>query len=140
MDRLSAADRIIVVISAKYLRSEYCMSELFNIYINCRKKAVDFHRRIIPLILPDAELSSGLAARLKLAAEWNQKLNELTPLFNENPALLGETGIKDYILIGDIARNTSDMVKYLSDQLQPRDYDRQIEEGFTELCQQILGD
>jgi hypothetical protein len=32
------------------------------------------------------------------------------------------------------------MIEYLNDQLQPRDYDRQIEEGFTELCQQILGD
>jgi internalin A len=129
-----------VVISAKYLRSEYCMSELFNIYINCRKKAVDFHQRIIPIILPDAELSGDLAVRVKLAAEWKQKLNELRPLYDDDPALLGETGIKEYILIGDIARASSDMIKYLFDQLQYRDYDRQLEEGFTELCQQILGD
>jgi internalin A len=53
MDRLAAADRIIVVISDQYLRSEYCMYELFMIYQNCRKQADDFHQRIIPIILPD---------------------------------------------------------------------------------------
>lgn len=64
MDRLAAADRVIVVISAKYLRSEYCMYELFKIYQNCRNKAEDFQRRIFPVILPDAGLSGRTALRL----------------------------------------------------------------------------
>jgi internalin A len=140
MDRLAAADRIIVVISAKYLQSEYCMYELFMIYQNCRKSAEDFHRRIIPIILPDAGFSGGLAARLKPALHWNQQEQELTSLVSGNLQAVGTTAYNKYRLIGEFARNTSDMIEYLSDQLQPRDYDRQIEEGFTELCQQILGD
>ena len=47
---------------------------------------------------------------------------------------------KTYRLIGEFARNTSDMIEYLIDQLQPRDYERQITEGFVELCEQILAD
>jgi hypothetical protein len=43
-----------------------------------------------------------------------------------------------YRLIKEFANNTSDMIEYLYDQLQPRDYDRQMAEGFAELCQQIL--
>ena len=43
-----------------------------------------------------------------------------------------------YRLIGEFASNSSDMIEYLYDQLQPRDYDRQMEEGFAELCEQIL--
>jgi hypothetical protein len=43
-------------------------------------------------------------------------------------------------LIGEFARNTSDMIEYLCDQLQPRDYDRQMEESFPELCKKILAD
>ncbi|MFN9069394.1 MAG: COR domain-containing protein, partial [Cyanobacteriota bacterium] len=140
MDRLAAADRIIVVISAKYLQSEYCMYELFKIYQNCRKSAEDFHRRIIPIILPDAGFSGGLAARLKPALHWNQQEQELTSLVSGNLQAVGRTAYNKYRLIGEFARNTSDMIEYLSDQLQSRDYDRQIEEGFTELCQQILGD
>jgi internalin A len=140
MDRLAAADRIIVVISAKYLQSEYCMYELFKIYQNCRKSADDFHQRIIPIILPDAGFSGGLAARLKPALHWNQQEQELTSLVSGNLQAVGTPAYNKYRLIGEFARNTSDMVEYLIDQLQPRDYDRQIEEGFTELCQQILGD
>ncbi|MFM7235292.1 MAG: COR domain-containing protein [Cyanobium sp.] len=140
MDRLAAADRIIVVISAKYLRSEYCMYELFMIYQNCRKKAEDFHRRIIPIILPDSGFSGGLPARLKPAIYWQQQETELTTLVAGNLQSVGTTAYNKYRLVGEFARNTSDMIEYLIDQLQPRDYDRQIEEGFAELCEQILAD
>jgi hypothetical protein len=30
------------------------------------------------------------------------------------------------------------MIKHLFDQLQPRNYNRQMAEGFAELCEQIL--
>jgi internalin A len=138
MDRLAAADRVIVVISAKYLRSEYCMYELFMIYQNYCKKADDFHRRIIPIILPDAGLSGGLAARLKPAIDWNQQHDELKNIFTQNHEIFGEGTVKKYRLIGEFARNTSEMLDYLLDQLQPRDYNRQMAEGFPELCEQIL--
>jgi internalin A len=140
MDRLAAADRVIVVISAKYLRSEYCMYELFKLYQNCCKKAEDFQRRIIPIILPDAGLSGSTAARLKPAEEWDKQRKELKATFAKNPDILGEKGYKKYRLICEFSRNTFDMLDYLLDQLQPRDYDRQMEESFPELCEQILAD
>ena len=138
MDRLAAADRVIVVISAKYLTSEYCMYELFKIYQNCCKKAEDFHRRIIPIILPDAGLSGRIAARLKPAGDWDKQREELETTFAKNPDILGERGYKKYRLICEFSRNTFDMLDYLLDQLQSRDYDRQMAEGFAELCEQIL--
>ena len=140
MDRLAVADRVIVVISAKYLRSEYCMHELFMIYQNCRKKAKDFHRRIIPIILPDAGLSGSTASRLRHADEWDKQRKELEAAFVKNPDILGERGYKKYRLICEFSRNTFDMLDYLLDQLQPRDYNRQMAEGFPELCEQILAD
>jgi internalin A len=140
MDRLAAGDRVIVVISDKYLRSEYCMYELFKIYQNCRNKAEDFQRRIIPVILPDAGLSGGTAARLKPAEEWDKQRKELEAIFVKNPDMLGVRGYKKYRLICEFSRNTFDMLDYLLDQLQPRDYDRQMEGGFPELCEQILAD
>jgi internalin A len=95
MDRLAAADRVIVVISAKYLRSEYCMYELFKIYQNCRNKAEDFQRRIIPIILPDAGLSGSTASRLMSANEWDKHRKDLEAAFVNNPDILGERGYKN---------------------------------------------
>jgi hypothetical protein len=116
------------------------MYELFKIYQNSRMEAADFQRRIIPIILPDARHSGRLAERVKLAKEWKERLDELRPLFKEDPELFGLSGYQEYILIHQFACNTSDMLKFLHDQLQPREYNRQLDEGFTELCQQILGD
>lgn len=140
MDRLAAADRVIVVISAKYLRSEYCMYELFKIYQNCRMKAGDFQRRIIPVILPDAGLSGRTALRLKPAIYWKKEEEELEAMMAANLKAVGTSIHMKFRLIGEFARNTSDMIEYLYDQLQPRDYDRQMEESFPELCGQILAD
>ena len=116
------------------------MYELFKIFQNCRKSAEDFHRRISPIVLPDAHHSGKLKARLELAAEWTQRRKEINDLSKDDLTVLGESGYKQYCLIDEFARNISDMLYYVHNQLQPRDYDRQIEEGFSELCQQILGD
>ena len=140
MERLAAADRVIVVISAKYLRSEYCMYELFKIYQNCRMKAGDFQRRIIPVILPDAGLSGRTALRLKPAIYWKKEEEELEAMMAANLKAVGTSIHMKFRLIGEFARNTSDMIEYLYDQLQPRDYDRQMVESFPELCEQILAD
>jgi internalin A len=140
MNSLDAADRVIVVISAKYLRSEYCMYELFKVYQNCRNNAEDFQRRIIPIVLPDAGLSGKTLERLKVANEWDKQRKELESIFVKNPDILGERGYNKYRLICEFSRNTFDMLDYLLDQLQPRDYDRQMEEGFPVLCEQILAD
>jgi internalin A len=140
MDRIAAADRVIVVISAKYLRSEYCMYELFKIYQNCRNKKEDFQRRIMPIILPDAGLSGRSVSRLTPAIYWKEEEEELEAMIAANLKAVGSSIHNKYRLIGEFARNTSDMIEYLYDQFQPRDYDRQMEEGFTELCEQILAD
>jgi internalin A len=140
MDRLAAADRVIVEISDKYLRSEYCMYELFMLYQNCSKNADRFHRCIMPIILPDAKLTEGLAARLQRAFYWNNQDADLQSLLTANLQAVGPNTYRKCYLIGEFARNTSEMLEYLIDQLQPRDYDRQMAEGFTELCQQILAD
>ncbi|MFN7677388.1 MAG: hypothetical protein ACK5QW_02185, partial [Cyanobacteriota bacterium] len=119
---------------------EYCMYELFTIYQNSRMDAADFQRRIIPIILPDAGLSGDLQARLQPALHWSKQKKELDILFEQNGEVFGDNAFRAYKRIGEFARNTSDMIDHLLDQLQRRDYDRQLEEGFTELCQQILED
>ena len=116
------------------------MYELFKIYQNCRNKAEDFQRRIIPIIIPDAGLSGRTALRLMPAIYWIKEEEELEAMIASNLKAVGTNIYIKYRRIGEFARNTSDMIEYLYDQLQPRDYDRQMEESFPELCEQILAD
>jgi internalin A len=136
MDRLAGGDFIVAVISDKYLRSEYCMYELFRIYRNCSDKPQRFQRKVVPLILADARLGS-LGDRLKRAIHWTKQENDLKPLIEGNVGAVGIEFFRKYKLIGEFARNTSNMLEYLVDKLQPRDFDRQAREGFREVLSQV---
>src|SRR5690349_5903289 len=54
MKRIGLADHMIVVLSDKYLRSPYCMTELYYIYQRSIGEKEEFLRRIVPLRLDDA--------------------------------------------------------------------------------------
>lgn len=58
MKRIGLADHVIVVLSDKYLRSPYCMTELHSIYQRSVGEKEDFQRRIIPLVLDDARFGT----------------------------------------------------------------------------------
>jgi internalin A len=136
MDRLAEGDVVLAVISDKYLRSEYCMYELFRIFRNCMDRPERFLSRVIPLILPDARLGE-LEERLERASYWKAREGKLKPLIERDIDPVGGVAFRKYRLISEFARNTSDMLEHLVDKLQPRDFDRQAGEGFQEVLSQI---
>lgn len=136
MDRLAAGDCILAVISDKYLRSEYCMYELFRIWRNCADQPERFQGKVIPLILPDAKLNA-LADRLHRAIYWEEQEEALRPLISGHMTAVGNAVFGKFRLIGEFARNTSDMLEHLVDKLQPRDFERQAAEGFQEVLEQL---
>lgn len=136
MDRLAEGDIVLAVISDKYLKSEYCMYELFRIYRNCAERPERFLGRVIPLILPDARLDE-IEDRFVRAIHWTDREHKLKPLIAGNVESAGTMLFRKFKLIGEFARNTSDMLELLIDKLQPRDFDRQAAEGFKEILAQI---
>jgi internalin A len=136
MDRLAEGDFILAVISDKYLRSEYCMYELFRVYRNCSDKPDRFLRKVIPLVLPDARLDS-MASRLDRAIYWNQQEKALEPRVREHIGVVGTEFFGKFKLIGEFSRNASSMLEYLVDKLMPRDLERMAAEGFREVLQQV---
>jgi internalin A len=55
MKRIGCADHILVILSDKYLRSPYCMTELHYIYQRSWGEKDEFLHRIIPLALENAK-------------------------------------------------------------------------------------
>jgi len=58
MKTLGQSNLVIVVLSAKYLRSPYCMTELHALYQNARQEKQEFLNHIIPLVLDDARFGT----------------------------------------------------------------------------------
>ncbi|MEM6963623.1 MAG: TIR domain-containing protein [Bacteroidota bacterium] len=82
MRDIGNGNKVIVVISEKYLRSENCMYELTQIYEN-----KDFAKRIFPIVLEDANIYSPIG-RLQYIKFWNDKIEELdTAIKSSGPGL-----------------------------------------------------
>ncbi len=136
MDRLAAGDFIIVVVSDKYLRSAYCMYELFRIYRNCGSNPDRFLKRVVPLILPDARLGE-VSERLSYARHWKDEKGKLEPLIKDDPSIVGGEAFAKYRMIQEFSHNVSDVLEYLVDKLVPRDLERMAKDEFRDVLAMV---
>jgi hypothetical protein len=71
MERIGRGKSVIAVISDKYLKSPNCMFELVQV-----AKNGEFHNRIFPIVLADAQIYKPVA-RLKYIKHWEDEIKEL---------------------------------------------------------------
>jgi internalin A len=135
MKRLTQGDLIIAVISDKYLRSPFCMSELFRIFRAVGDDAERFLGKVIPVLLPDARLAT-LRERLDYAAHWKAERDAIdTKLREHGVEILGPEAFAKYDAIRQFAGTTSNMLELLTDKLVPRDLERLERDEFRELLE-----
>lgn len=121
MERLSAGRCVVVVLSRDYLRSEYCMTELYRLYTNARQWDENFLRRIVPLIQDDACIGS-LRECADHALYWKTEYDALDRLTREHGIeILGQEGAPRFLRIGGFYRRVTDMLTYANGVLIPRD-------------------
>ncbi len=63
MSRIAHGDRIFIVLSDKYLKSAYCMHELFDVWRNCREDDAEFIKRTRVFELPCAKIKTDVGPR-----------------------------------------------------------------------------
>jgi internalin A len=76
MQRIGRGDRVFVVLSDKYLRSSYCMFELFEVWRNSRADRAEFLNTVRAFTLPGATISTALE-RLPYADHWRRGFQTL---------------------------------------------------------------
>ena len=72
MRAIGAGKYVVMVVSDKYLRSEYCMFEAVRVLAH-----EQFEQRVFPIVLPDAELFDA-AKTLDHKIFWKSKLSEFS--------------------------------------------------------------
>lgn len=77
MEKIGQGNLVVLIISDKYLKSKNCMFELLEV-----EKKGEFHNRVFPVILPDADIydSIGIIHYLKY---WDEKIKELNASVKE---------------------------------------------------------
>jgi internalin A len=124
MQQLAAGRCVLVILSAEYLRSPFCMTELHGIWRAVGEWDEAFRRRIVPLVQDDAGIRT-LAERLAHAKHWTAERKRLDELLrdcapSEIIDLLGETGYAEWQRINGFCRDIVPMLTLADDMLLPR--------------------
>jgi internalin A len=132
MKRIGLADHVIVVLSDKYLRSPYCMTELYSIYQRSVGEKEDFLRRIIPLRLDDARFSTP-EERVEYAKHWEARYLKLK-------SDLDHLSVEDFRLCKSMQKwhlDIGEMLTYVNDVLSPHGFDEILKDDFAALRQML---
>jgi len=110
MVKLGKADMVIIILSNKYLKSEYCMFELIQIYRN-----QNLNERIFPIVLDEVKISSS-SDRLEFVKYWEGQLMDLQNKVKELNSLSYIEGItEDLNLYSEIRNNIARLTGILRD-------------------------
>ena len=131
MQELGKAKAVILIISNKYLRSEYCMFELLQIYQNQQ-----FLHRIFPLVLDEVQISKS-TDRLELIKYWEDQQHLLESKIRELKSISNIEGItEDLNLYGDIRKHVAKFTHILKD-INTLNTSTHYEENFNSLITQV---
>jgi len=129
MQRLSSGQRVFVILSEKYLRSPYCMEELFQVWFKCSSEGDAFRDRIRVFRLPDAKIGTPLE-RGHCALYWKNEYEALHAFVLKHADLLGQADFQRYKRMQDFAHKVSDILATISDTLMPKDFEEFKARGF----------
>ena len=132
MKNLGQSNLVIVVLSAKYLHSPYCITELYDIYQSSRGEKEDFLRRIIPLALADARIGAW-RDRVEYAKHWEAEFKAMEHEFIH----LGEVDLGLYKAMKRWHNEVGDMLAYVNDVLVPHGFDDIVKGDFASLRQML---
>ena len=123
MRRLAQGDRVFVILSEKYLRSPYCMTELYEIWLGCKGQEAAFQQRVRVFVQDDAKLGD-VFDRSEHAIWWRTRHARLQTLVKENGEdFLSERDYAEFRRMGHFIRHLPDILSLVADTLRPHRFD-----------------
>jgi endonuclease G len=132
MTQIAQGDVIFVVVSDKYLKSPFCMFELFEIWRVNRQDETEFLQRVKIYVLQDAKISTP-SDRLRYAGFWRQEHDQLKSAMDAAGLdVVGEADLRLYKQMQEYYNKVSDILALFASILQPRSFDDLKAYGFDE--------
>jgi internalin A len=126
MDRIGKGvvnGRVCIVLSGKYLKSPYCMHELFDVWRNCREDGDTFIDRTRVLVLPSAKISTAVE-RAQYVIHWRSAFKALDALVKEHDQfVLSDKDNAEFRLMSRFWTETANVLQLVQDTLRPRSFD-----------------
>jgi internalin A len=127
--RLTRADYVMAVISDKYLRSHYCMYEIYKLWQKYQGDADDLVRHLVPIMLPEVKIGS-IRERLPFLEFWADQANSLEALIRKPNLRPGRESWEEVRLVREFAHHVDDILVFLQDILMPRKLKVHLDDDF----------
>jgi internalin A len=127
--RLTRADCVVAVISDRYLRSRYCMHELFSLWQRFRGDPDDLAQHLVPIVLPEVKLANS-RERLPYISHWVAEATNYEELALQNMKRLSPESLQEFCQIRDLAQHVDSILVYINDILMPRQLQAHLDDGF----------
>lgn len=129
INRLTRADLVVAIISDKYLRSSYCMSEIHGLWQKSQEDARLMAQRLVPIILPEVKIER-LRDRAPYVRYWKEQKKELEELSRELGTDLDPETFREVRLVRSFSQDVDGILRFLQDVLMPRNLEVHFEDGF----------
>jgi internalin A len=130
--RLTRADFVVAVISDKYLRSTYCMHEIYKIWQRCQGDANDMAERVVPIVLPEVKIGN-VRERLPYLEYWADQADSLEALVRKPNLRPSRESWEEVRLVREFAHHVDDILVFLNDVLMPRKLEANLDGGFQDV-------
>jgi internalin A len=135
--RLGDGDRVVAVISEKYLHSVACMEEIYRVYQRCQADANRFAEIVVPIVLPEVQIERP-GQRAEYVRAWKKQAADLDKLLKELGTDFGNDGFNKTRLAKDIARHAADILFFVNDILMPRNLKGLFDSDFEPVIEALL--
>jgi hypothetical protein len=133
MKEIGLGDRVFVFLSDKYLKSAFCMKELFEMWRNSRQNELEFLKQVRLITLDDARIWD-IDGRLEYASYWDERYEKLrAALAGKRPTILGDADFRSFRLMEDFARHVGNILVLFADAVQPQTFEEFLRYGLDDL-------
>jgi len=132
MKVLGDGDRVFIFLSDKYLKSPFCMFELFKLWRNSKQERGELLRHIRVFIIGVLKIGKP-ADRLEYTKIWKLERDGLRDAINKiGWDEVGEEMIKDYFRMKSFTSQVSDILALFADVVKGRTFEDFVRFGFDD--------
>jgi internalin A len=127
--RLTRADLVVAVISNKYLRSPYCMYEIYKLWQKHQGDADGLVEHLIPIVLPEVRIGN-FRERAPYLKYWADEAKSLEALIRDPDLSPSRESWEEIRLIREFAHHVDGILVFIQDVLMPRKLEAHLDDGF----------
>jgi internalin A len=133
MDRIGRGERVYILLSDKYLRSPYCMHELFEVWRNCRLDEEEFRLRTYIWRLPCAKIRE-LEDRTQYLHHWDEQDEKIvSQVKKDGQRILAKADLEDSRRIETFRTHIPDLLRLVKDIARPSTFEEFVDHSFADL-------